>query len=61
MVDVGDDDSGGGIGSDDIYREKGWNLCWFCSLIHILKKKSQYVIAGPLLVLPTCPTDYFYY
>jgi len=61
MVDVGDDDSGGGIGGDDIYREKEWNLCWFCSLIHILKKKSQYVIAGPLLVLPTCPTDYFYY
>ena len=41
--------------------EKEQNLCWFRFLICILRKKSRYVIAGPLLVLPTCPTDYFYY
>ena len=29
------------------------NLCWFCFLIHILRKESWYVIAGPLLILPT--------
>ena len=44
-----------------IYIGKEQNLCWFCSLICILRKKSQYVIASPLLVLPTCPTDYFNY
>jgi len=43
------------------YIGEEWNLCWFCSLIHILRKKSQYVIAGPLLVLPTYSTDCFYY
>jgi len=37
------------------------NLCWFYSLICILRKKSQYVIASLLPVLSTCPTDYFYY
>ena len=43
------------------YRGKGQNPCWFHSLIHILKKKSQYVIASSLLVLPICSTDYFNY
>ena len=43
-----------------IYIEEEQNLCWFCFLICILKKKSQYVIAGPLLVLSACPTDYFF-
>jgi len=36
-----------------MYIGKEQNLCWFCSLIHILKKKSQCVIASSLLVLPT--------
>ena len=43
-----------------IYIEEEQNLCWFHFLICIPKKKSRYVIAGPLLVLPTCPTDYFF-
>ena len=43
-----------------IYIEEEQNLCWFRFPICIPKKKSQYVIAGPLLVLPTCPTDYFF-
>ena len=37
------------------------NLYWFCFLICILRRKSRYVIAGPLFVLPTYPTRYFYY
>ena len=44
-----------------MYIGEEWNLCWFRSLIRILRKKSWYVIAGPLLVLLTCSTDYFYY
>ena len=40
---------------------KGLILCWTQFLTCILKqKKSQQVIAGTLLVLPTPSTDYFY-
>ena len=35
MVDVGDDDNGVGVGDDVMCIEGEWNLCWFCSLIHI--------------------------
>jgi len=43
-----------------MYIKKEQNLCWFCFLIHTLKKKSHYVIADPLFVLPICPTNYFF-
>jgi len=43
-----------------IYIKKEWNLCKFCFLIHTPKKKSQYIIVGSLLVLPTYPTNYFF-
>jgi len=41
--------------------EEEQNLYWFCSLIRILRKKSWYVIAGSLFILPIYSTDYFYY
>jgi len=42
-------------------KEEGQNLCWFHFLLCILKKKSWYVVAGSLPILPTCPTDCFSY
>ena len=37
-----------------IYIKEEQNLCWFCSRTYILKMTvSRYIIAGPLLVLPT--------
>jgi len=41
-----------------MYIEKEQNLCWFCFPTYTPKKKSQYVIVGPLLVLPICSTYY---
>ena len=41
-----------------MYIKKEWNLHWFCFLIHTLTKKSWYVIAGSLLVLPILSTNY---
>ena len=43
-----------------MYIKEEQNLCWLCFSIRTLKAKSQYVIADPLLVLPTCSTDYFF-
>ena len=42
-----------------IYIKEEQNLCWFRIPICILTMKSQYVIAGPLFVLPIYSTDYF--
>jgi len=42
-------------------KEEGQNLCWFHFLLCILKKKSWYVVASSLSILPTCSTDCFYY
>ena len=36
------------------------NLYWFYFLIYTLKMKSQYVIVGPLPILPTHSTNYFF-
>jgi len=37
-----------------MYIKGAWNRCWFCSPTHTLKMtKSQYVIVGILLTLPT--------
>ena len=41
-----------------MYIEKKQNLCWFCFPTRTLKKKSQYVIVGPFLVLLICSTYY---
>ena len=46
------------MSSGDIYEGRV-ELCWFHFPIYTLKKKSQYVIAGSFLVLPTRPTNYF--
>ena len=37
-----------------MYTKEEWNLCWFRSQTRILMMIiSQYVITGPLLILPT--------
>ena len=42
------------VGVVMIYIKKEQNLCWFRSRTHTLTTTvSQYVITGPLLVLPT--------
>ena len=48
------------VWAEMMYIEEKQNLCWFCFLIRTLKKKSQYVIADPLLILPTHSTYYFF-
>jgi len=68
MIDDSDDNSSGGVSGDDMYRRRAESVLVLLSDSYS-EKKSQYVIAGPLLVLPTCPllvlptcpTDYSYY
>ena len=43
-----------------MYIKKEQNLYWFYFLIYTLKMKSQYVIVGPLPILPTHSTNYFF-
>ena len=59
VVDDGDDGSGGGVSGGDIYEGRVEPVLVLLSDLYS-EEKSQYVIAGPLLVLPTYPTNYFF-